>query len=116
MFWQHPPPVPGELNSRSKALGKKLCAELIPAMSQAEKLSVRIQVTGVWQRAARDDPGDVEAVQAQEIIQPLLHGVPRRVPDGLVQGHLVQRASCRGAKDTQGWTSTPQHPCALKGS
>lgn len=66
-----------------------------PEMINAETHSVRIQVTGVWQRAARDDPGDVEAVQAQEIIQPLLHGVPRSVSDGLVQGHLMQGASCR---------------------
>lgn len=100
MSWQHTPPVPGELNSRSEVSGKRSCAELIPSateptLNQPEEHSARIQVTGVWQGAARDDPGDVEAVQAQEIIQPLLHGVPRRVPDGLVQGHLVQRASCR---------------------
>lgn len=100
MSWQHTPPVPGELNSRSEVSGKRSCAELIPSgteptLNQPEDHSARIQVTGVRQWAARDDPGDVEAVQAQEIIQPLLHGVPRRVPDGLVQGHLVQRASCR---------------------
>lgn len=78
-----------------------MCAELLPSATEptinhAETHSARIQVTGVWQRAARDDPGDVEAVQAQEIIQPLLHGVPRGVSDGLVQGHLVQRASYKG--------------------
>lgn len=101
--WQHTPAVQWELNSRSEVLGERLCAELIPSAaqpttSQAEKHSARIQVTGVRQRAARDDPGDVEAVQAQEIIQPLLHRVPRGISDGLVQGHLVQSASCKGYK------------------
>lgn len=101
MSWHSTHHQCNELNSRSEVSGRRGCAELVPSeptTNQAEEHPARIQVTGVRQRAARDDPGDVEAVQAQEIVQPLLHGVPRGVPDGLVQGHLVQGASCKGGK------------------
>lgn len=54
----------------------------------------RIQVTSLWKWAARDEPGYVQTVQAEEIIQPLLYGVSGSVPDGLVKRHFVERSSC----------------------
>lgn len=57
-------------------------------------INLRIQVTGLGQRAAGDEPGNVQAVQTQQVIEPPLNGVSWGVADGLVQGDLVERASC----------------------
>lgn len=73
----------------------------------------RIQVTGLWQRAARDEPGDVETVQTEQIIQPLLHSVSWSVPDGLMEGNLVERASCVG-KSAGGGQATDTHTHPVK--
>lgn len=54
----------------------------------------RIQLAGLGQGAARDYPGDVEAIQAQQVVQPLLHGVSGGVSDGLLQGDLMQGSRC----------------------
>lgn len=54
----------------------------------------RIQVAGLRQRAAGDEPGNVQAVQTQQVVEPPLYGVSRGVTDGLVQSDLVERASC----------------------
>ena len=54
----------------------------------------RIQLTGFRQGAARDNPSDVEAIQAQQVVQPRLHGVPRGVSDRLLQGNLMQGSHC----------------------
>lgn len=62
-------------------------------------VSMRIQVAGLRQRAAGDEPGDVQAVQTQQVVEPPLYRVPRGVTDGLVQGDLVERASCVGKKN-----------------
>ena len=59
----------------------------------------RIQLTRFRQGAAGDDPSDVEAIQAQQVVQPLLHGVPRGVSDRLLQGNLMQGSHC--SKHTQ---------------
>lgn len=83
----------------------------------------RIQVTGLRERAAREESGNVEAVEAQQLVQPLLHGVSGRVANGLVQRRLVQRASCdqttvrrqNGARDDHGGDVSanllPAWPC-----
>jgi len=56
----------------------------------------RIQVTGLWQWAARNEPGNVETVETEQLIQPLLHRVSWSVPNGLVQRNLMESASCGG--------------------
>lgn len=54
----------------------------------------RIQVAGLRKWAAGDEPGNVETVQTQKLVEPLFDRVSRSVADGLVEGDLVERASC----------------------
>lgn len=47
-----------------------------------EGISVNIvELTGLRQRAARNNAGDVEAIQAQQVIQPLLYCIPGGISD-----------------------------------
>lgn len=55
---------------------------------------LRIQVAGLRKWAAGDEPGNVETVQTQELVEPLFDGVSWSVADGLVEGDLVEGASC----------------------
>lgn len=66
------------------------------------KTNERIQVTCLWQWASRDESGNVETVETEQLVQPLLHRVCRSVPDGLVQGNLVEAACCEGRKTGSG--------------
>lgn len=61
----------------------------------------RIQITSLWKRAARNKPGDVQTVQTQKLIQPLLYRVCWSIADGLVEGDLVERASCEQTESQQ---------------
>lgn len=62
---------------------------------------LRIQVAGLRKRAAGDEPGDVETVQTQKLVEPLFDGVSWSVADGLVEGDLVERASCVGGQSVR---------------
>ncbi|KPP73949.1 hypothetical protein Z043_106927 [Scleropages formosus] len=42
----------------------------------------------------RDEPWNTEAVQAQQVIQPLLHGITGCISDRLMEGHLVEVVLC----------------------
>ena len=65
------------------------------------------------QRAARYEPGDVQAVQTEQLIQPLLHGVPWAVTDGLVQRDLMKGAGCMEGEDrvTLWWQPEREREC-----
>lgn len=63
-----------------------------PSLSQNKRR--RIQLTGFRQGAAGDNPSDVETIQAEQVVEPLLHCVPRGVSDRLLQGNLMQSSRC----------------------
>lgn len=80
------------MKQRARPIGLTLPLSPLPFTECMEPR--RIQLTGFRQGAAGDNPGDVEAIQAQQVVQPLLHGVPRGVSDRLLQGNLMQGSHC----------------------
>lgn len=86
-------PLPGVAASGTKGRGLLLNAFIAPHPSQGADAG-RIQLAGLGQGAARDYPGDAEAIQAQQVVQPLLHRVPGGVSDGFLQGDLMQGPRC----------------------
>lgn len=68
--------------------------EIVCVSAKSFKVQKRIQVTSLWEWAARNEPGYVQTVQAEKIIQPLFYGVSWSVPNGLVKRNLMERASC----------------------
>lgn len=85
------------MRQRAGTFSLTLPSSPLPFTGQMEPR--RIQLTRFRQGAARDNPSDVEAIQAQQVVQPLLHGVPRGVSDRLLQGNLMQGSHC--SKHTQ---------------
>lgn len=86
-------PLPGAAAYGTKGRGPLFNAFIAPLPSQGSDAR-RIQLAGLREGAAGDYPGDVEAIQAQQVVQPLLHRVPGGVSDGLLQGDLMQCSRC----------------------